>query len=235
VLCRLTQGVPTVTLFSIYRWWCSPLYLPRSRGPLHSPTTHLPALSRISPVPSTMFTSHKSNASLRSGLSEDITTPCSLSDTSILEPWIAQNFDEPIHGSILLSEQRHKSHSSKRSSVFNLRSRSNTANSTSSIPLPLNPSMSHGVTSRPETPLSFQQHGHQGQPEQSGSKKSLFRGRMGKRLSESVSSGTAMTDDQEKDTGDKRMSVLQRAKRWNSQPENHRKCCIAGMADSATY
>jgi hypothetical protein len=103
------------------------------------------------------------------------------------------------------------------------------------IPLPLNPSMSHGVTSRPETPLSFQQHGHQGQPEQSGSKKSLFRGRMGKRLSESVSSGTAMTDDQEKDTGDKRMSVLQRAKRWNSQPENHRKCCIAGMADSATY
>jgi hypothetical protein len=95
--------------------------------------------------------------------------------------------------------------------------------------------MSHGGTSRPETPLSFQQHGHQGQTEQSGSRKSLFRGRMGKRLSESVSSGIAMTEHQEKDTGDKRRSVLQRAKRWNSQSEDHGKYCITHMTRIATY
>jgi hypothetical protein len=94
--------------------------------------------------------------------------------------------------------------------------------------------MSPGGTSRPETPLTFQ-HGHQGQSEQTGSKKSLFRGRMGKRLSESVSSGITVADYQEKDTGDKRMSVLQRAKRWNSQSEDHSKCCISGTTRIATY
>jgi hypothetical protein len=175
-----------------------------------------------------MFSSHKSDAP-RSGPSVDFPATSSLSDASTSESWNTQCFD----GAMQSSEQRLVSHSSKRSSVFNLRSRSNTANSTTSTVLSLSPpGMSQGAMSRPATPLALQQHGHQAHTEQVGPRKSLFRGRIGKRLSESVSSSIVLTEYQEKDIGDKRMSVLRRAKRWNNQSEDPSKC---GMVKVVCY
>jgi hypothetical protein len=43
---RLTQGLVTVTPLCISRWWCSPLYLPTSRGPC----TRLPRISQHCPA-----------------------------------------------------------------------------------------------------------------------------------------------------------------------------------------
>jgi hypothetical protein len=184
-----------------------------------------------------MFTSHKSDAAPRSGqFSADFPATSSSFGASTSESWDNRCFDESLHGAMQPSEQRHRSYSSKRSSVFNLRSRSNTATSTTSTILSLSPpGMSHSETSRPSTPLTLHQHGHQGHTEQLGSRKSLFRGKKGKRLSESVSSSIVVTEYQEKDTGDKRMSVLRKARRWNNQSEEPCKCYAVNLACVITY
>jgi hypothetical protein len=100
--------------------------------------------------------------------------------------------------------------------VFNLRSRSNTAASMSSSVLSLSPSGTSYNESRPGTPLALHD-------ELSGSRKSLFRGKKGKRLSESVSSSMMLAEFHEKDAGDKRISVLRKVKRWNHQDDDLRK------------
>jgi hypothetical protein len=75
--------------------------------------------------------------------------------------------------------------------------------------------MSSNETSRPETP---------GYDEIPGSRKSLFRGKRGKRLSESVSSSSIVVEHQEKDASDKRMSVLRKVTRRNQQDDVQCKC-----------
>jgi hypothetical protein len=163
-----------------------------------------------------MFTSLKSDAApLSRQSSVDLSATGSLSSASTSEPWTSQCTNELPYGVMQSPERKSRAHSSRRSSVFNLRSRSNTTASMSSV-LSLTPSgTSHGE-SRPGTPLAL----HDEVP---GSRKSLFRGKKGKRLSESGSSSMILAEFHEKDVGDKRMSVLRKVKRWNHQDDDQRK------------
>lgn len=165
-----------------------------------------------------MFTSYKSDAAPSSRQpSVDLSATGSLSSTPTSEPWTSQCTNELLYGAMQSPERRPRAYSSKRSSVFNLRSRSNTAASMSSSVLSLSPSGTSYNESRPGTPLALHD-------EVSGSRKSLFRGKKGKRLSESVSSNMILADLQERDVSDKRMSVLRRVKRRNNQDDDQRKC-----------
>lgn len=167
-----------------------------------------------------MFTSHKTDAPpLSREFSTDFSATASTSD-----PWTSQYLDDPPYGAMQSPERSQRPYSSKRSSVFNLRSRSNTGASTTSTVLSLSPpSMSHHDPSRPATPLILHQYGT-GDNELPGSRRSLFRGKKGKRLSDSVSSNIVVTDYQGKDAGDKRISVLRKVRRRNSPPEQSCRC-----------
>jgi hypothetical protein len=167
-----------------------------------------------------MFMSHKNDApSLSKHSFVDLSVSGPPSTASISEPWTSQRFDDTPYGPMRSPERSHRAHSSKRSSVFTLRSRSNTGASTTSTILSLSPAgMSNFDASRPGTPLTHNQHGLLEHDEPSGSRRSLFRGRKGKRLSESVSS-IVMAEHQDRDTGDKRMSVLRKVRKRNNQPE----------------
>jgi hypothetical protein len=175
-----------------------------------NPTEVLPSLQA-------MFTSHKTDAAPPSRQSSvDMSVTGYPSSASTSEPWTSQCFDEPPYGAMQSPERRHRAYSSKRSSVFNLRSRSNTATSMSSTILSLSPpGISSNETSRPETPAY---------DEIPGPRKSLFRGKRGKRLSESVSSSSIVVEYQEKDASDKRMSVLRKVTRRNQQDDVQCKC-----------
>ncbi|KAF2824047.1 hypothetical protein CC86DRAFT_297603 [Ophiobolus disseminans] len=171
-----------------------------------------------------MLTSNKSDAPPRSRQSStdspstDPPSPASTSGT-----WNPQCVDNYPDGSMHSPEQRHRTYFGKRSSVFRSRVRSNTAASAMSTTpsvMSLNAlNMAHADTSRPGSPLPFRSNGYQGQAELSGSRKSLFRGRKGKRLSDSVSSGIVMKEYQEMDMGDKRTSVLRKGKKRDNQHE----------------
>ncbi|KAF2028997.1 hypothetical protein EK21DRAFT_68705 [Setomelanomma holmii] len=167
-----------------------------------------------------MFVSHKSDASPQSGQTSMEFPVGAVPPASSSDPWNAQSLDDSTNGATQLPEQRHRAYSGKRISVFNLRARSNTATSTISSFTSLSPSsMARGEAPRPGSPFVFLPEGSHGPVEQSGYRKSLFRGMKGKRLSESVSSSMIVTEFQEMDVGDKRTSVLRKAKRRNNQSE----------------
>ncbi|KAH4036579.1 hypothetical protein HBI64_172540 [Parastagonospora nodorum] len=153
-----------------------------------------------------MFTSHKGDMASQSRQSSvDMSATLSLSSASTTDRWASQGFEELPYGVMQSPERKVRAHPSKRTSVFNMRSRSNTAASTSStVPSMSPPTISHFDSSRPGTP-SYD--------ELSGSMKALFRGKKGKRLSESVSSNMMFAEYQEKEASDKRTSVLRKVKR----------------------
>ncbi|KAH7087311.1 hypothetical protein FB567DRAFT_548626 [Paraphoma chrysanthemicola] len=167
-----------------------------------------------------MFASHKSDAAPQSTqLSVDDPVYPALA-ASPSEPRISQCLDDSTNGIMHSPEQRYKAHSSKRASVFNLRARSNTTTSTNSSYTIHNPiDMAFAEASRPASPFVIH-NGPHGAVEQSSYRKSLFRGKKGKRLSESVSSSILVTEFQEMDFGDKkRTSVLRKAKKRNNVSE----------------
>ncbi|KAH9872894.1 hypothetical protein J1614_005288 [Plenodomus biglobosus] len=105
-------------------------------------------------------------------------------------------------------------HSARRSSVFNLRSRSNTANSTTPSLLSLShPDMAEHDGSWHGSPLVRLQSGGQPQGETSkaGTRRSFFRGRRGKRNSEATAVSTP--DFAETDLSERRASILRKDKR----------------------
>ncbi|KAF1939293.1 hypothetical protein EJ02DRAFT_258697 [Clathrospora elynae] len=118
-------------------------------------------------------------------------------------------------------EQQHKFHAAKRSSVFNLRSRSNTASSTTPSLLSLGHSdmAEHDASWYGPLPGPGQA-GNESQKESSviGPRRSLFRGRKGKRLSEAVVSGIDVGEC-EGDGSARRMSILRKSRRQHSQAE----------------
>jgi len=205
---------------SIFRCWYCQSHLPtncRSKRALsrHCPTT--PTKFWIHPaevIPSSqaMFTSHKGDMASQSRQSSvDMSATLSLSSASTTDRWASQGFEELPYGVMQSPERKARAHPSKRTSVFNLRSRSNTAASTSSTVMSMSPpTISHFDSSRPGTP-SYD--------ELSGSMKALFRGKKGKRLSESVSSNMMSAEYQEKEASDKRTSVLRKVKRRNHHEE----------------
>jgi hypothetical protein len=100
--------------------------------------------------------------------------------------------------------------------VFNLRSRSNTATSMTPSLLSLShPEMAEHDASPPE---SWQAE-IKSQKETTGSRKSLFRGKKGKRLSETVAT-TMGVDAREGDTNERRTSILRIGRRGNNQSED---------------
>lgn len=115
-------------------------------------------------------------------------------------------------------ERRRRAPSSRRSSVFNMRSRSNTATSTAS-------SIADMATydhASPSSPPALRHVGSHSRLDNSGPRRSMFRGRMGKRLSESIGSGVDMDEFQEADAGRKRASFLRKRKGTN-ESEVYRK------------
>jgi hypothetical protein len=168
-----------------------------------------------------MFTTHMKDA-------EDSSITDTVSSSSTSELWSTQSLDNSSYGATRSPEQRHRAYSSKRNSVFGLRSRSNTATSTTSSFMSLSPPdlSQHGV-SRPESPLPPDW--ERSQIEVQGPRKSLFRGRKGKWLGESATSGVGATDFRDTDAGSKRTSVLRRVKRSYNQPEVIRKCYILAL------
>jgi hypothetical protein len=165
-----------------------------------------------------MFTSHKSDAQPRSRQSSmDLSVSGLPSAASSSEPWSSQGIDDTPHAYHAMQtspEQRHRAYSTKRNSVFNFRSRSNTGASTISV-LSLSPAMSEYDGSRPGTATTFHQQEQSGHHERSGSRKSLFRGKKGKRLSESVSPNPLVPEHSERDGGERRMSMLRKKKSIN--------------------
>ncbi|KAH9859984.1 hypothetical protein IAQ61_011768 [Plenodomus lingam] len=112
-------------------------------------------------------------------------------------------------------------HSAKRSSVFNLRSRSNTANSTApSLMSPNHPDMADHDGSWNGSPLVRLQPGGQNQSETSkaGTRRSFFRGRKGKRNSEATAVSTP--DFAETDLSERRTSMLRKDKRRTEYAED---------------
>jgi hypothetical protein len=171
-----------------------------------------------------MFTSHKGDAQPRPRQSSmESSAPRHPSFAAPSEPWASECIDDHSYAYNAMQsspEERYRSYSGKRSSVFNLRSRSNTGASTTSTILSSSLSgMSENDTSRPGTSLTVHQHDQSGHSERSGSRKSLFRGRKGKRLSETVPSNIVVTEAQEQDGGERRMSLLRKNKKRNNQTE----------------
>jgi hypothetical protein len=176
-----------------------------------------------------MFTSHKSDAQPRSRQSSmDLSVSGLTSTASTSESWSTQGVDDTPHAYNAMQtspEQRHRAISSKRSSVFNFRSRSNTGASTTSI-MSLSPAMSETDGSRPGTALTCHQNDQPGHHERSGSRKSLFRGKKGKRLSDSIPTNALVTDEQGREGGERRMSMLRRSRKGSppEQPSKHSTC-----------
>lgn len=110
-------------------------------------------------------------------------------------------------------EQRRQAASARRSSVFNMRSRSNTAASTTSSIMPSShPDMAaydHGTPGSPNTLRHVPSHSRldNGVP-----RRSMFRGKMGKRLSESIGGGIDANDFPDGEAGRKRSSFLRKKK-----------------------
>ncbi|KAL6706684.1 hypothetical protein ACN47E_005226 [Coniothyrium glycines] len=124
----------------------------------------------------------------------------------------SRNSSSSPHRSMHSPEQR-KLYGTKRASVFTLRSRSNTANSSTPSLISLDhPDMAehdeawHDATS--QTNLS-----------RINTRRSFFRGKMSKRLSERVESSMGMSDHKEKDVIAKRASVIRKGKKHSALPE----------------
>jgi hypothetical protein len=162
-----------------------------------------------------MFTFHKSDALTRSRQSSvdspvfEISTPPTTSDA-----WGSQYFEASHSQDMHSPEQRRRAQPAKRNSVFTLRSRSNTATSiASSVP----PSPRSTADGAPEASFPFQG-ASQSYFEHHGQKRSMFRGKMGKRLSDSLGPGPA-SDENQDDAGKKRSSFL-RNRRKGSEADD---------------
>jgi hypothetical protein len=167
-----------------------------------------------------MFTFHKNDAPPRSRQSlVDFPATGSSSPVSTFDTWTSQSFAGSSHGPTRVPDQRTRALSNKRGSVFTLRSRSDTTTSTTSSIMSLSPPRTAtNNLSRPGSPLPLRQ--SQSQFDLSGPRKSLFRGKKGKRSSDSVGE----TDQDGVAVGERRYSVMRRSNRRPTLPELPRKC-----------
>jgi hypothetical protein len=113
-------------------------------------------------------------------------------------------------------EQRPRAASTRRSSVFNMRSRSNTAASTaSSIMSSSHPDLAAYDHGTPGSPNALRHIPSHSRLDNNGPRRSMFRGKMGKRLSESIGGGIDANDFQDGEVGRKRSSFLRKRKGTN--------------------
>ena len=117
--------------------------------------------------------------------------------------------------------------SGKRSSVFNLRSRSNTVSSTTSSFGSLVPLGMAGSDISSHNPSRDYRHlAGQSFMELPGSKRSLFRGKKGKRVSDQFSPGFGVDEIEKVESVSKRDSVLRKGRRMMNHSEDSRKLPI---------
>jgi hypothetical protein len=164
-----------------------------------------------------MFSFHKNDASRsrQSSIDSEATGPTTVSAGSDL--WPDQGSMSTSHVGTHSPEQHHRGYPARRSSVFNLRSRSNTATSMTPSLLSLShPDMVEHEASWHGSPPGYWQAANKNQKESTGSRRSLFRGKRGKRLSETTMSADAY----EGDVTEKRTSILRKGRRGNNQSED---------------
>ena len=172
-----------------------------------------------------MFMFNKNNALPRSRQSsiDSLVTDPSVS-TSTSDAWVSQCSDASSYGEMPSPEHRARVHPGKRSSVFNLRSRSNTASSATSSFVSLTPSTMAGPdTSSHRSSQDLHHLAGQSFMDFPGSKRSIFRGKKGKRLSGHFSPSFTVEEGEEADVGSKRASVLRKSRRATNQSESSRK------------
>lgn len=175
-----------------------------------------------------MFAFNKNHAlpgSRQSSIDSLVTDPSTSASTS--EVWVSQCSDTSSYGELPSPEQHTGGHAaSKRSSVFTLRSRSNTTNSiASSFVSVTSPSMAGQDGSSHRASQDVRQlAGHSFMDLQAG-KRSLFRGKKGKRLSGALSPSFIMNENEETDASTKRSSVLRKNRRQANQSESSRESC----------
>jgi hypothetical protein len=196
-----------------HKYICRPLACTR-----YTSIAQPPVLTSVSIVPGlflnpeAMFSFHKSDASRSRQSSVDSEATGATTFTSGSDPCLDQGSMSSSHVGAHSPEQHHRGYSARRSSVFNLRSRSNTA--TSMTPSLL--SLSHpDMAEHDASPPGYWQAGSKSQKESTGSRRSLFRGRRGKRLSETTMGGDAY----EGDANEKRASVIRRGRKGNNLSE----------------
>ncbi|EMD67475.1 hypothetical protein GGP41_007365 [Bipolaris sorokiniana] len=158
-----------------------------------------------------MFSFHKSDVSRSRQSSIDSQATGTHPSTFAPDSWQDHRSTPSSHGGTHSPEQLHRFNPARRSSVFNLRSRSNTATS-------LTPSLlSQYDMADHDASWHDSQSGHPKAHPSTGSRRSLFRGKKGKRLSET---GIAGGDDYEGDASERRTSLLRKARRSGNQPED---------------
>jgi hypothetical protein len=165
-----------------------------------------------------MFSFHKSDASRSRQSSIDSEAIGPTSSTAGSDIWPDQYSMSSSHVGSHSPEQHYRGYPARRSSVFNLRSRSNTATSMTPSLLSLShPDMAEYESSG--SPPGSWQAGNKSQKESTGTRRSLFRSKKGKRLSETVVTTTGV-DEYEGDNNERRASILRKGRRGNNQSED---------------
>lgn len=183
-----------------------------------------------------MFAFHKNETlsrSRQSSLDSPLAERPSL--TSVPDSITASQCSDSVHTEGMHSpERRRRAASSRRSSVFNMRSRSNTATSTaSSIVSSGHADMAAHDNVSPDSPPALHHVLSHSRLDNAGPKRSMFRGKMGKRLSESMGGGVDIDDFQEADAARKRASFLRKRKGIN-ESETLREYHDTAFASSST-
>jgi hypothetical protein len=172
-----------------------------------------------------MFLFNKNNPvphSRTSSLDSPVTDPSVSTPTS--EAGVSQCSDASSYGEMPSPEQQERPYPGKRSSVFNLRSRSSTSTSTASSLMAMSPAMGRPSSSQRASQQDFRNLAGQSTSELSAGKRSLFnRGNRRKRLSGHFSSAQDVEEVEEGDSVSKRSSVLRKSRRGVNQSEGSRK------------
>lgn len=157
-----------------------------------------------------MFSFHKTDASRSRQSSVDSQAIGPTIPTASSDFWSEQFSTHSTHPGMHSPEQ-HRAHPARRSSVFNLRSRSNTATSMTPSLLSLSHSeMADHEASWHGSPPGHRHTSNKSHKESTGSRRSLFRGKKGKRLSETP---MINVDEFEGDVSERRSSILRKGKR----------------------
>lgn len=157
-----------------------------------------------------------------------VSDPSASTSTSNSEAWLSQCSDASTQGNLSSPEQRERQVPGRRTSVFNLRSRSNTAASSASS---LSLASISAAMGRPDsshwTSQDFRNLTGQTLADFPGVKRALFtRGKRVKRLSGALSPGQEVEETEEMDVSSKRSSVLRRSRKTANQPEASRKFTV---------
>jgi len=175
-----------------------------------------------------MFTLNKNNALPASSQSSvDSLVAASSPSNSGSDLWVSQYSNASSYADLPSPPRPTGSTAGKRTSVFNLRSRSNTATSTASSFVSIAPpSMVGHDNSSHRSSQDLRNLTGQSFMELHTGRRSLFRGKKGKRLSGSLSPGFSSPEMDDMDAAAKRTSVLRKSKRPTPLDRSSKPCTV---------